>query len=98
MNLPPDLHCITKAEWRTETSFGIAQRLGITERRVRYYRQVNDLPKGPRKTGSGRPAVADRSEFLLDETNNQNAERLGITPQRAGQIRRELLNDGRDWV
>lgn len=85
-----DFTPITPTHWATLPDDDIAKRLGCSPRTVTREREKRELPK-VRKKGSGRPRNPHR--FDLTKSNLWNAERMGITRQRAGQIRKQLTED-----
>ncbi len=92
-----DFSPITPAQWSSLDNHAIAKRMRCTPASVARKRAELDLPP-VRKSGSGRKACVKLERFDLTLTNKENAERLHITPQRAGQIRKQLLKPREEWI
>lgn len=84
-----DFSSITPEQWRTFHDAVIAARLRCSPATVAKRREELGHPK-VRKPGSGPKRKFTLQDFDLYATNSENAERLGITPQRAGQVRKQL--------
>lgn len=94
---PTDFSTITRHQWLTLTDTQIGHILSVSPTTVARYRKRNNLPKAPRKQGAGRKPKVSAGRFRLHETDKQNAQRLGITRQRAWQIRQKL-KPTEDWI
>lgn len=92
--MPVDFSRITDAQWRSLDDTAVARLAGCTKGTAALKRKQLGHPK-VRKKGSGRKGI-NLKRFNLKLTNKQNAEALGITPQRASQIRKQLTQE--EWV
>lgn len=81
-----DFTPITPKQWSKLHDSEIAAKLGVCTRTVRRERERLGLPQVKRKP-PGRPP--NPITFDPSKTNKQNAERLGVTVQRAGQLRKQ---------
>lgn len=91
-----DFTHITEAQWLSLDDKAIAKLIKCHQRTVSRKRKELGHP-AVRKTGSGRKPTFNLKRFKLDRTNNENAEALGISPQRAGQIRKQLTKKD-EWI
>lgn len=92
-----DFTSITEAQWLSLDNTAIGLLLGVNPATVARHRKRLEIPR-VRKPGAGRKATVSLTRFRLDETDKQNAERLGITRQRAWQMRQQLKQEGDEWV
>lgn len=93
-----DFTPITEAQWRSLDNFAIAWIVGCCSHTVMRERERLGYPK-IRKPGSGRPRKTGPYDPTL--SIRQNAEKMGVTIQRAGQLKRELSNklkQEEDWL
>lgn len=86
---------ITKSQWKVLNDSEISKILGCCSHTVMRERSRRGLPK-VRKQGSGRPRKAGTYDLTL--TIKQNAEILGVTVQRASQLKKELITQQENWI
>lgn len=90
-----DFSLITDEQWATWDDHRIAKAVGCSACTVASKRKALGHPK-VRKPGSGRRPTFDINLFRLEESDRWNSNNLGITVQRAGQVRKKLKNE--NWI
>jgi len=94
------LDTLTTEQWLTTDDHTLATQIGVHQVTVARRRKALGHPK-VRKAGSGRPARVKLSRFDLDKPDVWNATNLGVTRQRAGQMRKKLTSEPdkkEEWV
>jgi hypothetical protein len=84
------LKLILQEEWIAYSDHDLAKNNGLKMTAVRYYRKAKRLPKGPRKTGSGRPPKYDLTLFSHLRDDKGNADRIGCSIGYANILKRKL--------
>lgn len=88
---------ITDAQWLSLDDHVISRMVKRDVATVRKHRKKLGHPV-VRKKGSGRKPSFDYRRFKLNLTDKENAAKLGISVQRAWQIRKQLNSAQEDWV
>jgi hypothetical protein len=81
---------ITDEMWQGYNNEELAYSYGFKVSTVQHFRRSRGKPQGPRKKGSGRPAVKQLDKFDLTKSNSENAITCDISLQYARVIRAKL--------